>query len=132
MFCSNCGKEVNENAVICTQCGCYVNGNTSIGKSSSVKKSNKAVDLIMIISYAVYCIFNLIVSGTTVGMDATPYIIKFVFSILFAGSIAVAFALSFKVEKVYSKTTASLLFVYALYTMFQNMFTMISVLQYVR
>lgn len=26
MFCSNCGAEVNENAVVCVKCGCAVNG----------------------------------------------------------------------------------------------------------
>ena len=25
MFCSNCGAEVNENAVVCVKCGCAVN-----------------------------------------------------------------------------------------------------------
>lgn len=26
MYCSNCGAEVNENAVVCIKCGCAVNG----------------------------------------------------------------------------------------------------------
>ena len=28
-FCSNCGKEVNENAVICVNCGCSLEGKTN-------------------------------------------------------------------------------------------------------
>ena len=131
MFCSNCGKEVNENAVICTQCGCYVNGSTSIEKSSSVKKSNKAVDMIMIISYSVFCFLNLLL--TILGADSTTHVILlFVFSILFAGGTAVAFALSFKAEKAHSRTLASILFVYAIYMLFTSMFAMIAVLQVTR
>lgn len=26
MYCSNCGAQVNENAVVCIKCGCAVNG----------------------------------------------------------------------------------------------------------
>lgn len=29
-FCSNCGKEVNENAVICVNCGCSLENNSSV------------------------------------------------------------------------------------------------------
>lgn len=127
MFCSNCGKEVNENAVICTQCGCFVNGNTSIVKAPSSKRSNKIVDLIMIIGYAVFGFLTLLL--TIIGSNSTTLVILlFVFSVLFAGSMAVAFALSFKVEKAYSRTLASLLFIESIITLFTSMFAMIAVL----
>ncbi len=32
-YCSNCGKEVNENAVVCVHCGCAIN--TSVQKISA-------------------------------------------------------------------------------------------------
>ncbi len=37
MFCKHCGKEVNENAVICVHCGCALK-NDNIVQSSSDKK----------------------------------------------------------------------------------------------
>ena len=126
-ICSNCGKEVNENAVICTQCGCFVNGNTSIVKAPSSKRSNKIVDLIMIIGYAVFGFLTLLL--TIIGSNSTTLVILlFVFSVLFAGSMAVAFALSFKVEKAYSRTLATLLFIESIITLFTSMFAMIAVL----
>lgn len=30
MFCSNCGKEINDKAVVCIHCGCAVNNNIQI------------------------------------------------------------------------------------------------------
>ena len=38
-FCSNCGKEVNENAVICVNCGCSLEG-TSNNQSVNVTINN--------------------------------------------------------------------------------------------
>ena len=38
MYCRNCGKEINDNAVICINCGCAVDGNAN--KSSLNIKSN--------------------------------------------------------------------------------------------
>ena len=32
MFCSNCGKEIDEKAVVCVHCGCATNNYTSKGK----------------------------------------------------------------------------------------------------
>lgn len=29
MFCSNCGKEIDDKAVVCVYCGCATNNNTS-------------------------------------------------------------------------------------------------------
>ena len=127
MFCSNCGKEVNENAVICTQCGCYVNGNTNIRGKAIANKSNKAVDLTMIIGFAVSCFLMLLL--VILGVEySTLYILQFVFAILFTGAMTVAFVLSFKAEKKYSKVISSLLFIYAIYMLLVNMIFMIQVL----
>ncbi|MBQ7949248.1 MAG: zinc ribbon domain-containing protein [Clostridia bacterium] len=30
MFCTNCGKEIPDNAVVCTACGCLVNGERAV------------------------------------------------------------------------------------------------------
>ena len=40
-YCSNCGKEVNENAVICVNCGCSLEG-TSNNQSVNVTINNNA------------------------------------------------------------------------------------------
>lgn len=34
MYCSNCGKEVDKNAVICIHCGCALNNNTHVKKGN--------------------------------------------------------------------------------------------------
>ena len=42
MFCSRCGKEIANEAVMCTGCGCAVNGaNTAKSKTNAVKADNK-------------------------------------------------------------------------------------------
>lgn len=32
MFCSNCGKEIDDKAVVCVHCGCAVEGNIALNK----------------------------------------------------------------------------------------------------
>ena len=31
MFCRNCGKEINDQAVVCVHCGCSVQANANVG-----------------------------------------------------------------------------------------------------
>lgn len=33
MFCSNCGKEIDDKAVVCVNCGCIVSNNKTIATS---------------------------------------------------------------------------------------------------
>ena len=37
MFCTHCGKEVNDDAVVCVHCGCAVKSNGAVGKSGKSK-----------------------------------------------------------------------------------------------
>lgn len=37
MYCSNCGAEVNDNAVVCIKCGCAINKNNG----NNINTSNK-------------------------------------------------------------------------------------------
>lgn len=37
MYCSNCGKEVDKNAVVCIHCGCALNNNTLTNKKGHGK-----------------------------------------------------------------------------------------------
>lgn len=113
MFCTNCGKEVCDNAVVCTQCGCYVNGNeTKINKAQKSSK-NKIVDLIMIISFAVYWGLILVVRPL-VGVDHSTYMLfEALACILLLPGATAAFVVGFMVEKKYSKILSILLFIYA-------------------
>ena len=40
MFCKICGKEINDQAVICPNCGCQVNGSVELEQAKSKKKAN--------------------------------------------------------------------------------------------
>lgn len=42
-FCSNCGKEVNENAVICVNCGCSLENNNSSSVNVTINNSSNSV-----------------------------------------------------------------------------------------
>lgn len=46
MFCKNCGAEINENAVVCTQCGCAVSSQAAAAVTGS--KSKLAAGLLAI------------------------------------------------------------------------------------
>lgn len=53
-FCSNCGKEVNENAVICVSCGCSLdkqsngtNVNVTINNASGVSPKSRLVAFLL-------------------------------------------------------------------------------------
>lgn len=132
MFCTNCGKEVCDNAVICTQCGCYVNGSEI--KKSKPKKSgkSKAVDLISIFSFAGYNFLSIILTIIAGGFSSrdytTYYILRFVVALLFVSAMTIGFILSFKAEEKHSKVIAILLFIYAAPIFVSNMITMINVI----
>ena len=58
MFCKNCGKEVADNAYVCTNCGCLVdesNQNKKLKNTSTNK--NKTINILLKIS--LYCSFAL-------------------------------------------------------------------------
>ena len=42
-FCSNCGKEIMDNAVICVNCGCAVNNNSATVYSDDAPNTGFAV-----------------------------------------------------------------------------------------
>lgn len=42
-FCSNCGKEVNDNAVICVNCGCSLEGNNSSSINVNINNNTNTV-----------------------------------------------------------------------------------------
>ena len=42
MFCRVCGKEINDEAVICPHCGCSVKDEPTVSKSASGEKTGKS------------------------------------------------------------------------------------------
>lgn len=61
-FCSNCGKELNENADICLNCGVAVNNNSSVTRNTSNGRKNRmpgwAIFLIVIA-----CLLPIVIIG---------------------------------------------------------------------
>lgn len=49
-FCSKCGKEIMDEAVICPSCGCSVNARTETAKVTEVPKQAKTASLLGILS----------------------------------------------------------------------------------
>ena len=43
MYCSNCGKKVDEKAVVCVGCGCPLNNNYYANQPVKVKKPNRGI-----------------------------------------------------------------------------------------
>ena len=57
-YCSSCGSEIKDEAVICTKCGCAVNGKTLQGSKSKNMSTMQTIALVfMIISCVGYGMF---------------------------------------------------------------------------
>lgn len=41
-FCSHCGKEVSDEAVVCVNCGCAIGGNSNSGVNVTINTANTA------------------------------------------------------------------------------------------
>ena len=60
-YCSNCGAEINEGAVICVKCGCAVqNSNAPVGKL----KTNKGLAKYIFLSLITFGIYGLVVMSS--------------------------------------------------------------------
>lgn len=63
MFCSKCGKELSDEAVVCTNCGCAVNGgkmisNAAAGDDIPNGGLNVLGFLIPIVGLILYCVMH--------------------------------------------------------------------------
>ena len=62
-YCSHCGSEVNENAVICTKCGCQIE-NIKPKKNKSTNKGEvdyiKIISIIIIVSSVLTLLSNIL------------------------------------------------------------------------
>ena len=62
MFCVNCGKEVDENAVICVNCGCAIKneGIKAERNEQKPKEKNDIINLIAVSSFLVWTLFRIL------------------------------------------------------------------------
>ncbi|MFI3293127.1 MAG: TM2 domain-containing protein [Rikenellaceae bacterium] len=70
MFCKNCGKEINNNAVICVHCGCSV-GNAPHGTSVNIANASpysKITALLLCFFLGGFGIHSFYVGKTTTGI----------------------------------------------------------------
>lgn len=60
MFCSKCGKEIANEAVVCIHCGCAVNGNAPGTTSEDIPNGGLNVlgFLIPIVGLIMYCVMH--------------------------------------------------------------------------
>lgn len=56
-FCSHCGKEVNDEAIICTGCGCEIQKDNKNSNSSGLKNAAKIFMMVSAISLGTSAIF---------------------------------------------------------------------------
>ncbi|MBO5328061.1 MAG: hypothetical protein J6B04_02675 [Clostridia bacterium] len=71
MFCKVCGKEINENAVVCPHCGCGV---AQAQKSTSVAAVVGFIMSLVSLFISFYCIIPVLgVVFSGIGMSATSY-----------------------------------------------------------
>ena len=57
MFCNTCGKEINENAVVCPHCGCAVKGNLENNSLASARK----ISILCLLGF-IFSIVSLLIS----------------------------------------------------------------------
>ena len=61
-YCSKCGKEINDDAVICTNCGCRVDGKATGGSSPVGQlKTNRSLLKFILLSIITFGIYGLVV-----------------------------------------------------------------------
>ncbi len=56
MFCVNCGKEVDENAVICVNCGCAIKKI----KQKKERNNKETINIITLISFLAWVVFHIV------------------------------------------------------------------------
>lgn len=71
-FCSHCGKEVNENAVVCVNCGCAIDG-TLITKTKIPGKGLGIASMVIGIIAVFYGMFSMLISTVIISLDEFYY-----------------------------------------------------------
>lgn len=76
MFCTNCGKEVADNAFACPACGCLVKDDQTIRKNQmqlQSEKREKLITIFLFVSFGCFCVslFFLLISMMSPNVVAT-------------------------------------------------------------
>ena len=90
MFCSKCGHEIDDEAVVCTNCGCAVNGiKNNVNKTVVDDVPNGLLDvlgfLIPLVGLIMYCVMHSQTprKANQIGLFALiGFIINFIFIII--------------------------------------------------
>lgn len=63
MYCTKCGAEINEGAIVCVKCGCAVNGASNLSGNMPVGqlKTNKGLAKYIFLSLITFGIYGLVV-----------------------------------------------------------------------
>lgn len=69
MFCKECGKEINDKAVMCPHCGCATGANAKNNQTSSEKSSkSRFMYIILIFLFGCFGINNFYIGRTKRGL----------------------------------------------------------------
>ena len=68
MFCSNCGAEINDNAVVCVKCGCAVNNQPAPVANTNVSTKDWLVTLLLCFFFGALGIHRFYVGKTGTGI----------------------------------------------------------------
>ncbi len=63
-FCSKCGKEINEEAIICVHCGCSVESTTTLAKPVGQLKTNRGLAKFILLSIVTLGIYGIVVMSS--------------------------------------------------------------------
>ncbi len=89
MFCVKCGKELNNEAVVCVNCGCLVDKKYDKNQVQSKDENycQKRINFITILSYVIWNILSILVWDLTELYEKGSFWILFVDLVFIAGMI---------------------------------------------
>ena len=68
MFCQTCGKEVNDQAVVCPNCGCALKDGVAVTENQSVQNEKKKANIFCILGFVLSLVSLLITLYGTVAI----------------------------------------------------------------
>lgn len=60
-YCSHCGKEVNDEAVVCMNCGCKIENNQKVSVPAGKLKTNRSLLKFILLSIITFGIYGIVV-----------------------------------------------------------------------
>ena len=120
MFCSNCGKEVSENAYVCPECGFLLSKKQKLQLEKLKETRNKVFNILLIISFAFTCLVQILPQIQSLvfikhGYQDCNYdfqVASYIFAFFASVASIVNFVLSFKIENGALRMLSILNFIY--------------------